>query len=46
MSILNKLTFQTFLCSVELDSQFPTINVTKMAKMPFIPDPRCEYENY
>jgi hypothetical protein len=26
--------------NVEVDYHFPTITVTKMAKMPFIPDPR------
>jgi len=31
--------------SVEVDYHFPTITVTKMAKMPFIPDPRYEQEN-
>lgn len=31
--------------SVEVDYHFPTITVTKMAKMPFIPDPRYEHEN-
>jgi len=25
---------------VEVDYHFPTINIFKMAKMPFIPDPR------
>ncbi|WET02420.1 DNA polymerase III subunit alpha [Flavobacterium sp. YJ01] len=31
--------------NVEVDYHFPTITVTKMAKMPFIPDPRYEHEN-
>jgi DNA polymerase-3 subunit alpha/error-prone DNA polymerase len=31
--------------SVEVDYHFPTITVSKMAKMPFIPDPRYEHEN-
>ncbi|TDW47768.1 DNA polymerase III alpha subunit [Flavobacterium sp. 270] len=31
--------------SVEVDYHFPTITVTKMAKMPFIPDPRYAHEN-
>lgn len=30
--------------NVEVDYHFPTITVTKMAKMPFIPDPRYEHE--
>lgn len=30
---------------VEVDYHFPTITVTKMAKMPFIPDPRYEQEH-
>lgn len=29
---------------VEVDFHFPTITVTKMAKMPFIPDPRYAYD--
>jgi len=31
--------------SVEVDYHFPTITVTKMAKMPFIPDPRYSNTN-
>lgn len=31
--------------SVEVDYHFPTITVTKMAKMPFIADPRYAHEN-
>ncbi|MDP5199008.1 DNA polymerase III subunit alpha [Flavobacterium sp. DG2-3] len=31
--------------NVEVDYHFPTITVTKMAKMPFIPDPRYKHEN-
>ncbi|WP_163397346.1 DNA polymerase III subunit alpha [Flavobacterium fluviatile] len=31
--------------NVEVDYHFPTITVIKMAKMPFIPDPRYEQEN-
>ncbi|EJG03162.1 DNA polymerase III subunit alpha [Flavobacterium sp. F52] len=31
--------------NVEVDYHFPTITVTKMAKMPFIPDPRYAHEN-
>ncbi|WP_125721197.1 DNA polymerase III subunit alpha [Flavobacterium ustbae] len=31
--------------NVEVDYHFPTITVIKMAKMPFIPDPRYEHEN-
>lgn len=31
--------------TVEVDYHFPTITVNKMAKMPFIPDPRYEHEN-
>lgn len=31
--------------NVEVDYHFPTVTVTKMAKMPFIPDPRYEHEN-
>lgn len=31
--------------NVEVDYHFPTITVSKMAKMPFIPDPRYEHEN-
>lgn len=30
--------------TVEVDYHFPTITVTKMAKMPFIPDPRYSHE--
>lgn len=29
---------------VEVDFHFPTITITKMAKMPFIPDPRYAYD--
>ena len=29
---------------VEVDYHFPTITVTKMAKMPFIPDPRYVHD--
>ncbi|MFP3596917.1 DNA polymerase III subunit alpha [Chryseobacterium sp. SIMBA_029] len=31
--------------TVEVDFHFPTITITKMAKMPFIPDPRYAYDN-
>ncbi|MFC0776908.1 DNA polymerase III subunit alpha [Flavobacterium sp. HJSW_4] len=31
--------------NVEVDYHFPTITVIKMAKMPFIPDPRYSHEN-
>lgn len=31
--------------NVEVDYHFPTITVVKMAKMPFIPDPRYAHEN-
>lgn len=31
--------------NVEVDYHFPTVTVTKMAKIPFIPDPRYENEN-
>jgi len=31
--------------NVKVDYHFPTITVTKMAKMAFIPDPRYEHEN-
>ena len=30
--------------TVEVDYHFPTITITKMAKMPFIPDPRYGYD--
>ena len=30
--------------NVEVDYHFPTITITKMAKMPFIPDPRYEMD--
>ena len=30
---------------VEVDYHFPTITILKMAKMPFIPDPRYGYES-
>lgn len=29
---------------VEVDFHFPTITITKMAKMPFIPDPRYSHD--
>lgn len=29
---------------VEVDFHFPTVTITKMAKMPFIPDPRYAYD--
>jgi hypothetical protein len=29
-----------FVGTVEVDYHFPTITISKMAKMPFIPDPR------
>ncbi|WDF66945.1 DNA polymerase III subunit alpha [Sphingobacterium oryzagri] len=31
--------------TVEVDYHFPTITIHKMAKMPFIPDPRYSHEN-
>lgn len=31
--------------SVEVDFHFPTLTIHKMAKMPFIPDPRYAYDN-
>ena len=42
---LNAFPFQGGGCylllgTVEVDYHFPTITVTKMAKMPFVPDPR------
>ena len=30
--------------TVEVDYHFPTVTIHKMAKMPFIPDPRYEYD--
>lgn len=30
--------------TVEVDYHFPTITIVKMAKMPFIPDPRYAYD--
>ncbi|MNT65297.1 hypothetical protein D3C72_2032690 [compost metagenome] len=30
--------------TVEVDFHFPTITITKMAKMPFIPDPRYTHD--
>ena len=30
--------------TVQVDYHFPTITITKMAKMPFIPDPRYSYD--
>ncbi len=30
--------------TVEVDYHFPTITITKMAKMPFVPDPRYAHE--